>query len=70
MAPVLQAITEGITAAAYICIVMHTERQEEELGAQKKVEQNVLIYPIWFCNESVLCFAVTETMDQRTQGNR
>lgn len=36
MTLVLHATTEDITTAVYICIMIHTERWEEELGAQKK----------------------------------
>lgn len=63
MAPVLHATTEDITAAVYICTMTHAERREEELYAQK-MEQNVLIYPVCFCNKSMFCFAVTGAVDQ------
>lgn len=41
MAPVLQATTEDITAAVYICIMIRAERWEEELGALKHKKNKV-----------------------------
>lgn len=35
---------------------------------RKNMEQNVLIYPVWFHHKSVLCFVVTGVTDQQTQG--
>ena len=62
MAPVLHTTTEHITAAVYICIMIHIERREEDLDAQKNGTKCPNLS--CFCNKSMFCFAVTGAMDQ------